>query len=93
MQTVITWTKYDGTPETLPMNSEEWEALDDAFDNRIFEEMYIVCRNGKVFWQGAAHIAFYDEWIGPEWRFAECEHRVHIGDLWAPWPEAPEDNA
>jgi|GEM_PF-6563006 len=75
MQTVITWTRYDGTPETLPEEGIE----------------VIVVRGDSVV---PASMAIEDTgdsastwWDLPRGNCA----RVLIGDLWAPWPEAPKE--
>lgn len=70
--TTLTWTRYDGTPETLP------------------EERVFVLLVGKT----KVRECMLDTdplddsplWV---WGLGDSKP-VAIGDLWAPWPEAPE---
>ena len=68
--TTLTWTRYDGTPETLPpFDTEVLVYLDGDINVRT-----MVLDIGG--WRGKADGLVL---LGPS-----------IGDLWAPWPEAPE---
>lgn len=71
MQTVITWTRYDGTPETLP----------EAGKNLLLVSIYYPCSVYLVSLDGP-HEA-------PTWGGEQVFLDVKIGDLWAPWPDAP----
>lgn len=67
MQTVIHWTRYDGTPGTLPRAGED----------------VLLCRDGKV-----GHKCYNA--IDGSWDFGTWCVDQKVGDLWAPWPQAPE---
>ncbi|GEB79739.1 hypothetical protein DDE01_11540 [Desulfovibrio desulfuricans] len=70
--TTLTWTRFDGTPETLP-------------DNGVF---VLLADKTKV--REALLFAGYEDdndmWA---WGFGDSKP-LEIGDLWAPWPVAPE---
>lgn len=70
MQTVINWTRYDGTPETLPGE---------------FDELVVV-QGGVILRSPCWLIKDSMRW----WERGLCLMDVEVGDLWAPWPVAPE---
>ena len=88
MQTIINWTRYDGTEATLPMTKDAHQAFD--FEN-MEEPSYMWCRE-EVVVKHSARFA-YEAFSGaPEWRLSEYHHfPCNIGDLWAPWPAAPQE--
>lgn len=75
MQTVINWTRYDGTPETLPEDSGAY---------------LLLCLGGKVY-TGSFDDGRFNDIACAMWSIT-CGPCIgpEIGDLWAPWPEAPE---
>lgn len=76
MQTVINWTRYDGTPETLP----------EAFAHVIVAKEIIGVGHYTVMWTSCSFDMDEKEWSSHDGEYFELE----VGDLWAPWPEAPE---
>lgn len=70
MQTVINWTRYDGTPETLPGEGK----------------LVLVHSEGRVS-SRALGAGCLD---GGAWFYLHRSRPIEIGDLWAPWPDAPQ---
>lgn len=75
MQTVITWTRYDGTPETLPKNGAR--VVVEAASHGMTDPACIY-DGSAVYLNGAWHYA--------HGRSMNCE----VGDWHAPWPAAPQ---
>ena len=69
--TTLTWTRYDGTPETLPEAGADVLLAPLWGGTKTYKAT--LCRSTRRFWQRP-----FDE------------RPIAIGDLWAPWPEAPE---
>lgn len=93
MQTVINWTRYDGTEATLPMTRAEYEALSGSHEIVDIDRLYarfLLCRGGEI--RGCYYTIQYWPDENPKWSTAEYPSTdCRIGDLWAPWPAAPQE--
>lgn len=76
METVIKWTRYDGTEATLPSNRQL--------------VMFITLGSNTVY--GPATVWGHSYGVRKlRWCEESADTYVHIGDLWAPWPAAPQE--
>lgn len=75
--TTLTWTRYDGTPETLP----EKDRL--CLVSRVFCGV-------PTLWQRPHYIP---KWAIDQWDDGSHGMGAKVGDTWAYWPEAPEVEA
>lgn len=91
MQTIINWTRYDGTEATLPMTKEEY-AIKENTETGITSprwQSFLLSRDGRTI-ECPVYMWLDDEdwfWSSSDYPFMPIE----IGDFWAPWPTAPQE--